>query len=66
MYKVIHNNSADNRRCKAVLVLISKLPKIKKKKINNVFKSPKNKTSIKLKKVHKLEPYQQINQLIVY
>jgi hypothetical protein len=42
-YKVIHSNSAVNNKCKAVLVLINKLLKIKKKKIKSVFKSPKNK-----------------------
>jgi hypothetical protein len=42
-YKVIQSNSAVSNKCRAVLVLINKLPKIKKKKINKVFKSPKNK-----------------------
>lgn len=42
-YKVIHNNSAVNSKCNAVLVLISKLPSMKKKKNIKVFKSPKNK-----------------------
>jgi hypothetical protein len=42
-YKVIQSNSAVNSKWRAVFVLINKLPKIKKKKINNVFKSPKNK-----------------------
>lgn len=37
-YKVIHNNSAVNNKCKEVLVLIKILNKIKKKKRNNIFK----------------------------
>lgn len=42
-YRVIQSNSAVNNKCNAVFVLINKLPRIKKKKINKVFKSPKNK-----------------------
>ena len=42
-YKVIQRSSAVSNKCKAVLVFISKLPSIKKKNINKVFKSPKNK-----------------------
>ena len=42
-YRVIQSNSAVKSKWRAVFVLINKLPRIKKKKINNVFKSPKNK-----------------------
>jgi hypothetical protein len=42
-YSVIQRSSAVNNKCNAVFVLINKLPRIKKKKINRVFKSPKNK-----------------------
>lgn len=42
-YKVIHRSSAVNNKCKAVFVLIRRLPNMKKKKMNNKFKSPKNK-----------------------
>lgn len=44
-YKVIHNNSAVKSKCNAVLVLINKVPRIKKKNKRRVFKSPKNKIS---------------------
>ena len=43
IYNVIHSNSAVNNKCRAVLVVIKNVPKIKKKNNNNVFKSPKNK-----------------------
>jgi hypothetical protein len=42
-YNVIQSNSAVSNKCKAVLVLINKLPKIRKNSTNKVFRSPKNK-----------------------
>jgi len=41
-YRVIHNNSAVNRRCNEVDMFINKLDSSKKKKISKTFKSPKN------------------------
>jgi len=43
IYKVTHNNSAVKSRCRVVFVFTIIVPKIKKKKRNSVFKSPKNK-----------------------
>ena len=42
-YKVIQRSSAVKRRCKAVLVVLKKVLKSKKKRRIKVFKSPKNK-----------------------
>ena len=44
-YSVTQSNSAVNNKCKAVLVVIKNVPKIKKKRDSKVFKSPNNKTS---------------------
>ena len=43
MYKLIHNSSAVNNRCKAVFVLIIRVEKRSKKNKIMVLKSPKNK-----------------------
>ena len=45
-YSVIHKSSAVNSKWRAVLVWITNVAKIRKKKKMKVFKSPKNKINL--------------------